>query len=61
MSNYGPQPPIPAGRFERRCRNCGRIFRTDHPRQQYCSVRCKRSAQNRRYYRRHRTRILSRR
>jgi len=54
MSNYGPVSTSVDGQFERRCANCGKRFRTDHPHQRYCSNRCKRSAQNRRYYRRRR-------
>jgi hypothetical protein len=51
--NYGPNPPVPAGAFERVCPRCGEEFRTDHPRQVYCSPACKRSVQNARAYRKH--------
>jgi len=50
MSNYGPISTTDTGAFERTCVECGNRFRTDEPRQRYCSVKCKRSAQNRRAY-----------
>lgn len=50
MSNYGPVGTDPKGKFDRRCQNCGKKFRTNSPRQRYCSNTCKRSAQNRRYH-----------
>lgn len=60
MSNTGPAAPTPAGAFERTCEGCGEAFRTDSPRQRYCSPRCKRRAQNARHYRRHRGKITER-
>lgn len=53
MSNYGPISQNPHGDFETTCKNCGELFRTDHPEQLYCSNPCKRQTQNRRYYERH--------
>jgi len=60
VSNYGPGAPEPEGRFERTCKACKVTFRTDKPRQRYCSNRCKRQAQNKRHYCKHRQEIVRR-
>ena len=56
MSNTGPLDTNSTGAFERECAGCGTAFRTNYPRQRYCSNRCKRRAQNRRAYQRRKTR-----
>lgn len=56
MSNEGPLATNPTGAFERVCAGCGTTFRTDLPRQRYCSNACKRAAQNRRAYERRKER-----
>jgi hypothetical protein len=60
MSNTGPAAPTPAGAFERTCEGCGETFRTDWPRQRYCSPACKRNVQNARHYAKHRETIIKR-
>lgn len=61
MSNYGPQPGHPKiGDFERQCVGCEITFHTDNPRQQYHDRACKRAAQNKRHYKRHRKEIIKR-
>ena len=60
MSNTGPAAPTPAGAFKRTCEGCGETFRTDSVRQRYCSPACKRKAQNKRHYARHREKIIKR-
>lgn len=58
MSNYGPESA--EGRIERICVQCGATFRTNWPRQKYCSNACKRRAQNARHYQQHRKKIIAR-
>jgi len=47
---HGNPTVVPAGRFKKVCPGCGITFRTDTYTQKYCSLRCKRSTQNRRAY-----------
>jgi len=56
VSNYGPESSE-EGRFERKCVACGAAFRTNYPRQKYCSNACKRRAQNARHFERHQEQI----
>jgi len=58
MSNYGPQSQAVVGDYNATCHACQKPFRTDHPRQLYCSTPCKRHAQNQRYYTAHRTAVI---
>jgi hypothetical protein len=55
--NIGPAGTVPAGEFEKVCPGCDGAFRTDSPRQVYCSPKCKRKCQNARHYQRHATSI----
>ena len=53
MSNYGPASQA-TGDYQFTCRNCHEKFYTDNARQLYCCRKCKRSAQNRRAYKKRR-------
>lgn len=61
MSNYGPNEAR-GGEFRKICHTpeCGKVFYTDRERQDYCCNKCKRRAQNLRYYPQHRTAIVER-
>jgi hypothetical protein len=64
MSHYGPQEAR-GGEHRRECPNpdCphpGGVFYTDHPRQVYCSQRCKKQITNRRYYQANREQVIER-
>ena len=58
--NYGPISQTDTGDYASACKACGKEFRTDSPRQIYCSPPCKRREQNLRYYEQHRESIISR-
>lgn len=58
--NYGPISQTDTGDYASVCETCGKEFRTDSPRQIYCSPGCKRRRQNRRYYRTHRRNVITR-
>lgn len=46
--------------YKRICRHCQKSFKTTWARRIYCGPSCKKAAQNRRYYLRHRDEIIRR-
>lgn len=58
MPREEQQSHTPAGEHQQECPNCGVVFRTDNWRVKYCSATCKTQAANKRYYQRHRRKII---
>jgi hypothetical protein len=49
----------PDGAFVRVCQNCENEFLTDNERAKYCSLKCKRAADNKRWYAAHASEVSS--